>query len=62
MNLFVFADNIKKYFMLDLVNFISLVNIHPFLTFRPATHLKKRLEQEQIRACNQVNWLKKDAV
>ncbi len=30
-----------KYFMFCLVNFMSFVNIHPFLSFRPATHSKK---------------------
>ncbi len=29
-----------KYFMFCLVNFMSFVNIHPFLSFRPATHSK----------------------
>ncbi len=36
------ADNMNtKYFMFCLVNFMSFVNIHPFLSFRPATHSKK---------------------
>ncbi len=42
-----------KYFMFCLVNFMSFVNIHPFLSFRPATHSKKSWD----RASNEVNWL-----
>ncbi len=37
-----------------------IVNIHPFLSFRPATHSKKKLGQEQFRASNEVNWLNND--
>ncbi len=51
-----------KYFMFCLVNFMSFVNIHPFLSFRPATHSKKKLGQEQFRASNEVNWLNNDVI
>ncbi len=47
-----------KYFMFFLVNFMSFVNIHPFLSFRPA----KKLGQEQFRASNEVNWLNNDVI
>ncbi len=41
-DLYFIADNMNtKYFMFCLVNFMSFVNIHPFLSFRPATHSKK---------------------
>ncbi len=42
-----------KYFMFCLVNFMSFVNIRPFLSFRPATHSQKKLGQEQFRASSQ---------
>ncbi len=41
---------------------MSFVNIHPFLSFRPATHSKKKLGQEQFRASNEVNWLNNDVI
>ncbi len=40
---------------------MSFVNIHPFLSFRPATNtFQKKLGQEQFRASNEVNWLNND--
>ncbi len=46
-----------KYFMFCLVNFMSFLNIHPFLSFRPANTFQKKLGTEQFRASNEVNWL-----
>ncbi len=43
-DLYFIADNMNtKYFMFCLVNFMSFVNIHPFLSFRPATHSKRTI-------------------
>ncbi len=43
------ADNMNtKYFMFCLVNFMSFVNIHPFLSFRPATHSKKSWDRSNL--------------
>ncbi len=50
-DLYFIADNMNtKYFMFCLVNFMSFVNIHPFLSFRPATHSKKITTVAHIRA------------
>ncbi len=52
-----------KYFMFCLVNFMSFVNIHPFLSFRPATHSKKvGTGASLFRASNEVNWLNNDVI
>ncbi len=51
-----------KYLMFCLVNFMSFVNMRPFLSFRPATHSKKKLGQEKFRASNDVNWLNNDVI
>ncbi len=48
--------------MFCLVNFMSFVNIHPFLSFRPATHSKKSWDRKQFRASNEVNWLNNDVI
>ncbi len=48
-DLYFIADNMNtKYFMFCLVNFMSFVNIHPFLSFRPATHSKKSWDRSNL--------------
>ncbi len=41
-----------KYFMFCLVNFMSFVNKHPFLSFRPATHSKKSWDRSNLGCVN----------
>ncbi len=51
-DLYFIADNMTQTISCLSGHFMSFVNIHPFLSFRPAKHSKKSWDSKALPLCN----------